>query len=79
MSTTASSNGFEKMADPLEHIRPGVVGSVGPREQVSFTKQASPQTRRQSMGGYKIGEELGRSGLRHWGGFVFEEWLRELQ
>jgi hypothetical protein len=24
-------------------------------------------------------DELGRTGLRHWGGFVFEEWLRELQ
>jgi hypothetical protein len=24
-------------------------------------------------------QEIGRTGLRHWGGFVFEEWLRELQ
>lgn len=23
--------------------------------------------------------EIGRTGLRHWGGFVYEEWLRELQ
>ena len=31
------------------------------------------------MGGGQITEELGRSGLRHWGGFVFEEFLPELQ
>jgi hypothetical protein len=24
-------------------------------------------------------DETGRTGLRHWGGFIFEEWLRELQ
>ena len=74
------SNGYEVMADPTANLsRRAVVGDFGPRELVSLSKQASPQTRYQSSGGYKIGEELGRSGLRHWGGFVFEEWLRELQ
>lgn len=33
------------------------------------------------MGGYgaDIYQEYGRSGLRHWGGFVFEEWLQQMQ
>ena len=67
------SNGYEVMADPTANLsRRAVVGDFGPRELVSLSKQASPQTRYQSSGGYKIGEELGRSGLRHWGGFVFE-------
>lgn len=53
------------------------VGDFGP---VRLTKAGL----RHSLGGLGIGgvpidEELGRSGLRHWGGFVFEEWLRELQ
>lgn len=54
------------------------VGDFGPRELVSLGKAASPQTR---AGVYPadIGAELGRSGLRHWGGFVFEEWLNQLQ
>ncbi len=75
-----SSNGYEALADPAANLsRRLAVGDFGPRELVAFSKQASPQTRNQSAGGYRIGEELGRSGLRHWGGFVFEEWLRELQ
>lgn len=53
------------------------VGDFGPRVAVSsFNPQriykadyAAPQ----------LYEELGRSGLRHWGGFVFEEWLQQLQ
>lgn len=54
-------------------------GDFGPRELVSFTKAATPQTR--AMGGYgaDLYTEYGRSGLRHWGGFVFEEWLQQLQ
>ena len=74
------SNGYQEMADPAQHLaRRIAIGDFGPRELVSFGKAASPQTRYASAGGYRIGEELGRSGLRHWGGFVFEEWLRELQ
>lgn len=54
-------------------------GDFGPRELIAFSKAAVPQTR--AMGGYgaDIYEEYGRSGLRHWGGFVFEEWLQQLQ
>lgn len=56
-------------------IRP----DFGPVEAVSLTKARTPQTRYQAGGGGSIYQELGRTGLRHWGGFVFEEWLRELQ
>lgn len=54
------------------------VGDFGPRELISLGKNASAQTRSGPYGG-DIGIELGRSGLRHWGGFVFEEWLNQLQ
>lgn len=54
-------------------------GDFGPRELVSFGKAASPQTRAMNGIGGSIYEEFGRSGLRHWGGFVFEEWLQQLQ
>ncbi len=63
----AESNGH----DP--HVR-RIVGDFGPRA-VSLSKAS----------GYALGygadmtEEYGRSGLRHWGGFVFEEWLQQLQ
>jgi hypothetical protein len=51
-------------------------GDFGPRDPIVLTKAASAQT----MGyGANIFEEYGRSGLRHWGGFVFEEWLQQLQ
>jgi hypothetical protein len=56
-------------------IRP----DFGPREAVSYTKARTPQTKYAGGGGGSIYQELGRTGLRHWGGFVFEEWLRELQ
>jgi hypothetical protein len=56
-----------------------IVGDFGPRELVAMTKAATPQTRSSLGLGADTYEELGRSGLRHWGGFVFEEWLRELQ
>ncbi len=56
-----------------------IVGDFGPREGVTLTKAATPQTRGSLGLGGDLYEELGRSGLRHWGGFVFEEWLRELQ
>jgi hypothetical protein len=29
--------------------------------------------------GVDVFEEYGRTGLRHWGGFLFEEWLQQLQ
>lgn len=56
-----------------------VVGDFGPKELIAFSKAAVPQTR--AMGGYgaDLYTEYGRSGLRHWGGFVFEEWLQQLQ
>ena len=54
-------------------------GDFGPREIISFTKAASPQAKYWLGGGADIYEEYGRSGLRHWGGFVFEEWLNQLQ
>src|SRR5260221_14568204 len=46
---------------------------------VVFGKSASPQTRYSLGYGADMTEEYGRSGLRHWGGFVFEEWLTQLQ
>ena len=52
--------------------------NFGLRELATLTKAATPQTMYQKGGG-GIYAELGRSGLRHWGGFNFEEWLRELQ
>src|SRR5260221_9542296 len=55
------------------------VGDFGPREPFSVMKAATPQTRASLGGGGGLYDELGRTGLRHWGGFVFEEWLRELQ
>lgn len=48
----------------------------GPR--VALTKNQTPATRA-ALGVGNIADEYGRTGLRHWGGFVFEEWLRELQ
>jgi hypothetical protein len=56
----------------IKHFR----GDFGPRDPIVLSKAASPQT----LGyGSNIYEEYGRSGLRHWGGFVFEEWLTQLQ
>lgn len=51
----------------------------GPRELVVMTKAASPQSRAFEGLGGDIYTEYGRSGLRHWGGFVFEEWLQQIQ
>lgn len=53
-------------------------GDFGPRS-VYLGKAATPQRRNEAAMGSDIGMELGRSGLRHWGGFVFEEWLNQLQ
>ncbi len=45
----------------------------------------SPMAIRKAFSGNALGngidplEEYGRSGLRHWGGFLFEEWLQQLQ
>lgn len=44
-----------------------------------MTKAATPQTLANNGFGSEIYTELGRSGLRHWGGFNFEEWLQQLQ
>lgn len=50
----------------------------GPRQNLG--RAATPNTRVGDIGsGANLMEEYGRTGLRHWGGFVFEEWLRELQ
>lgn len=65
-------------ADPTAHVR-RTGGDFGPREMLSLTKAASPQTRYDRGAGTGLYQEIGRTGLRHWGGFVFEEWLRELQ
>lgn len=46
--------------------------TLGVRSPVSLTKASAG-----SQGG--IFAEIGRTGLRHWGGYVLEEWLRELQ
>lgn len=53
-------------------------GDFGPRELASLGRNSSVQARSAFYGG-EVGMELGRSGLRHWGGFVFEEWLNQLQ
>lgn len=44
-----------------------------------MTKAATPQTRAHNGFGADLMTEFGRTGLRHWGGFVFEEWLQQLQ
>lgn len=66
--TSSSTNG---------RVRVGA--DFGPREIVSLSKAATPQAKYWLGGGADIFEEYGRSGLRHWGGFVFEEWLQQLQ
>lgn len=67
------SNGHKNSGTPRINI---YRGDFGPREAVTMSKAATPQT----LGyGSDIYEEYGRSGLRHWGGFVFEEWLNQLQ
>lgn len=53
-----------------------IVG-FGPVEKASLNTMG--QSRKALLGGAALFDELGRTGLRHWGGFVFEEWLRELQ
>lgn len=65
-------DGYADLADPTKHVKRSFVGSFGPR--IVIGKAAVPETR-----GADLFEEYGRTGLRHWGGFVFEEWLRELQ
>src|SRR5579859_4775192 len=61
------------MADSENERR--IVGDFGPRQPVSKAGIAATN----GYGGFDTFEEYGRTGLRHWGGFVFEEWLRELQ
>jgi hypothetical protein len=74
----ADQNGNGNGHAVIDGIPRSFVGDFGPRELASLGRSASPQTR---AGVYPadIGMELGRSGLRHWGGFVFEEWLNQLQ
>jgi len=64
------------LRNPSANVR-RMVGDFGP-SVVNLGKAASPQ-RRNPLSGSALGTELGRSGLRHWGGFVFEEWLNQLQ
>ena len=51
---------------------------------VDFGPQ-SPMAIQKAFNGGALGdsvdplEEYGRTGLRHWGGFLFEEWLQQLQ
>ena len=57
-----------------------LVADFGPSELVKFTKARTPQSKYYlGVGDNNLWEEYGRSGLRHWGGFVFEEWLQQLQ
>lgn len=66
----AEQNGNGRVAIP----------DFGVRETVTATNKGTTAAKRAALGLQGgVGEELGRSGLRHWGGFVFEEWLRELQ
>lgn len=51
----------------------------GPRDPIIITKARTPQSKFNLGMGGDIYEEYGRSGLRHWGGFVFDEWLQQLQ
>jgi hypothetical protein len=64
---------------PESAIRGSFRGDFGPREMIVLGKAASPQSKYQIGYGADMTEEYGRSGLRHWGGFVFEEWLTQLQ
>lgn len=48
------------------------VVTFGPKDQrMAFSKAATGRGR--------AFDEIGRTGLRHWGGYVLEEWLRDLQ
>lgn len=67
-------NNYGEFADPFTNIKL-MRGDFGPR--VNIGKASVPESR--GVSGNTLLEEYGRSGLRHWGGFVFEEWLRELQ
>ena len=69
-----SNSDYGDIADPMKNIK-YMSGDFGPR--VDIGKASVPESR--GVGGDALLEEYGRSGLRHWGGFVFEEWLRELQ
>ena len=62
-----------------EYIEYVMRADFGPREAITITKAATPQTKYNLGYGANIYEEYGRSGLRHWGGFVFDEWLQQLQ
>ncbi len=60
------------MAEPQERrINP----NFGPRSPITVVQKASNGL---GLDG-NLYEEYGRTGLRHWGGFLFEEWLTELQ
>lgn len=62
---------------PHRNGRASHAGDFGPR---SATGHLSPQSvYKADYAAPQLYEELGRSGLRHWGGFVFEEWLQQLQ
>jgi hypothetical protein len=76
---TIAPDPFTELADPMGNVKI-IAPDFGPRERIALTKGAVPQSRGMGgMGGGNLMDELGRTGLRHWGGFVFEEWLRELQ
>lgn len=61
------------------HIPSRIVADFGPRDPIVVTKARTPQSKYSLGVGGDIYEEYGRSGLRHWGGFVFDEWLQQLQ
>lgn len=69
-----SGNGLADLADLLAHVKLNYIGDFGPSLRGRVGKAMVPES-----SGANLMEEYGRSGLRHWGGFVFEEWLRELQ
>ncbi len=70
----SSLNGFAELGDPAAHVKQNYIGDFGPSLRGRVGKAMVPES-----SGANLMEEYGRSGLRHWGGFVFEEWLRELQ
>ena len=73
---SANGNGYvAALTDPdIRRLSP----DFGPRV-VNRGKAATPQRRNEIALSGDIGAEFGRTGLRHWGGFVFEEWLNQLQ
>src|SRR5581483_10830098 len=54
-------------------------GGVGGGIRYGFGPANRAAGQRNSVSRLKIGDEIGRTGLRQWGGYVLEEWLSDLQ